>query len=690
MKRLILIATLTALAIEPLSLYADDGMWTFDNPPRKQWKERYNFEPTDAWLEHLRLASVRLNDGGSGSFVSPDGLMVTNQHVASGQLQKVSTKEKDYTREGFYARTNDEELKCPDLECNVLVSYEDVTARVQSAVKPGASGKEASDQRKAVTAAIEKEAIGKTGLKCEVISLYSGGEYWLYRFKKYTDIRLVFAVEEQIAFFGGDYDNFTYPRYDLDVAFFRAYEDGKPAKTPHFFKWSAAGPADGELVILPGNPGSTARLLTLAQIQYQRDVGNPLQKLVWTSRRDALARYAERGPEQARQAGSAIRSLNNSLKRLVGQQEGLMNPRMMSRKEAEEKALRDAVAQKADVQKAYGDAWAQIDAVYRALPSMAARIAFSNLTPSRLGTIASQIVRYAEEIQKPNDKRYDEFRDSKLESFTFALMSPAPIYPEMEEAVLSAWLEEGLKTLGPNDPFIRAALAGSTPSAAAKQAVSGTNLANVAFRYSLRLGGADAVAKADDPMIVLARRIEPIIRELRVWNELTILNVDASAGEKLAKARFAVYGRNLPPDANFNLRISYGRVLGYEEDTTLVPYKTTFFGLYDRARSFDEKPPYDLPKRYREGKDKVDLATPLNFVYTADTIGGNSGSPVINRNGELIGLNFDSNIQKLPNRYWYVEEAEGGRAVGVHSASIIEAIKKLYGADKLVKEITGQ
>jgi len=690
MKKLILIAMLTALGIEPLSLRADDGMWTFDNPPRKQWKEHYNFEPTDAWLEHLRLASVRLNDGGSGSFVSSDGLMVTNQHVASGQLQKVSTKEKDYTREGFYARTNDEELKCPDLECNVLVSYEDVTARVQSAVKPGASDKEASDQRKAVTAAIEKEAIGKTGLKCEVISLYSGGEHWLYHFKKYTDIRLVFAVEEQIAFFGGDYDNFTYPRYDLDVAFFRAYEGGKPAKTPHYFKWSTAGPADGDLVILPGNPGSTARLLTQAQIQYQRDVGNPLQKQVWNSRRDALARYAERGPEQARQAGSAIRSLNNSLKRLVGQQEGLMNPRMMAKKEGEEKALRDAVAQKADIQKAYGDAWEQIDAVYRALPSMAARIAFSNLTPSRLGTIASQIVRYAEEIQKPNDKRYDEFRDSKLESFTFALMSPAPIYPEMEEAVLSGWLEEGLKTLGPNDPFIRAALAGSTPSAAAKQAVSGTNLGNVAFRYSLRLGGADAIAKADDPMIVLARRIEPIIRELRGWNELTILNVDASAGEKLAKARFAVYGRNLPPDANFNLRISYGRVLGYEEDTTLVPYKTTFFGLYDRARSFDEKPPYDLPKRYREGKDKLDLATPLNFVYTADTIGGNSGSPVINRNGELVGLNFDSNIQKLPNRPWYVEEAEGGRAVGVHSASIIEALKKLYAADKLVREILGQ
>ena len=670
--------------------FADDGMWTFDNPPRKQWKERYNFEPTEAWLEHLRLASVRLNDGGSGSFVSPDGLMVTNQHVASGQLQKVSTKDKDYTKDGFYARTNDEELKCPDLECNVLVSYEDVTARVQSAVSRGASDAEAGNQRKAVTAAIEKEETAKTGLKCDVISFYSGGEYWLYRFKKYTDIRLVFAVEEQIAFFGGDYDNFTYPRYDLDVAFFRAYEDGKPAKTPHYFKWSVSGASDGELIILPGNPGSTARLLTLAQIQYQRDVGNPLQKLVWTSRLNALTHYAERGPEHARQAGSAIRSLNNSLKRLVGQQEGLMNPRMMEKKEAEEKALRDAVAQKPDVQKAYGDAWEQIDAVYRALPAMAARIAFTNLTPSRLGTIASQLVRYADEIQKPNERRYDEFRDSKLDSFMFALMSPAPIYPEMEEAVLAAWLEEGLKTLGPNDPFIKAALNGATPAAAAKQAASGSKLANVALRYSLRLGGAGAIAKSDDPMIALARRIEPFIRELRGWNELTILNVDASAGEKLSKARFAVYGKSLPPDANFNLRISYGRVLGYEEDTTLVPYKTTFFGLYDRARSFDEKPPYDLPKRYREGKDKLDLATPLNFVYTADTIGGNSGSPVINRNGELVGLNFDSNIQKLPNRYWYVEEAEGGRAVGVHSASIIEALRKLYGADKLVAEILGR
>ncbi|HTG15906.1 MAG TPA: S46 family peptidase [Blastocatellia bacterium] len=704
MKKLSVIATLLAFAIQPVALYADEGMWTFDNPPRRQWKERYNFEPSDAWLEHLRLASVRLNDGGSGSFVSPDGLMVTNQHVASGQLQKVSTKEKDYTKEGFYARTDDEELKCPDLECNVLISYEDVTARVQAAVKAGASDKEASEQRKAVTAAIEKEAVEKTGLKCEVISLYSGGEHWLYRFKKYTDIRLVFAVEEQIAFFGGDNDNFTYPRYDLDVAFFRAYENNKPAKTPHYFKWSAAGPVEGDLVILPGNPGSTARLLTLAQIQFQRDVGNPLQKQVWTSRRDALTRYSERGPEQARQAGSGIRSFNNSLKRLVGQQEGLMNPRMMAKKEAEEKALRDAVARRADLQKAYGDAWDQIDAAYRNYPQMATRIAFSTLTPSRVdlfgtpfgnpvsrfATYAAAIVRYSEETRKPNNQRYDELRDSNLESFRFSLLSRAPIYPEIEEHLLAAWLEEAQKTLGAGDPFVRAALGGSTPAAAAKRAVSGTRLADVDARKALIEGGLQTVAKSDDPMIVLARDVEPITRELRAWLEQKIQSVETSAGEKIAKARFAVYRRSLPPDANFNLRISYGRVLGYEEDTTLVPYKTTFFGLYDRARSFDEKPPYDLPRRYREGKDKLELATPLNFVYTADTIGGNSGSPVINRNAEIVGLNFDSNIQKLPNRYWYVDDAEGGRAVGVHSAAIIEAMRKLYDAEKLVKEIVGR
>jgi hypothetical protein len=684
----LLIATILLVYV-PAPL-ADEGMWTFDNPPRKQWKERYNFEPSNEWLEHARLASVRLNDGGSGSFVSPSGLVMTNQHVGSGQLQKLSTAERDLVRDGFYAKTRADELRCPDLEVNVLVSYEDVTDRVQRAVSAGASDKDASDQRKSEIAVIEKESTEKTGLRSEVVTLYSGGEYWLYRFKKYTDVRLVFAPEEQIAFFGGDYDNFTFPRHDLDVAFFRVYENGQPAKTEHYFKWSEKGAAERELVIAPGNPGSTARMLTVAQVHFHRDVANPLQMRVWTSRRDALARYAKSGPEAARRATGQMRSLDNSIKRLVGQIEGLSNPRSMARKEEEEKSLRARVAANPEWQKAYGDAWDQIAAAYRDYPAMARRISFSVVLPSRLATIALNLVRYAQETQKPNDKRYDELRDSKLESFKFSLLSPAPIYPDMEEAALAAWLAEAQKQLGADDPFVKAALAGSTPEAAAKLAVSGTKLAEVARRKALLEGGPDAIAKSDDPMIALARRVEPVMRELRAWQEEKIQSVETSAGQKIAKARFAVYGKSTYPDATFSLRISYGTVLGYEEDTTLVPYKTTFHGLYDRALSFEERPPYNLPQRYKEGKSRLDLSTPLNFVYTADTIGGNSGSPLINRAAEIVGLNFDSNIQKLPNRYWYVDESEGGRAVAVHSAAIIEALKKLYGADNLVSEITSR
>ena len=675
--------------LSPLPLHADEGMWTFDNPPRKQWKELYNFEPTDAWLEQIRLSSVKI-EGSSGSFVSPNGLVMTNQHVASGQLQKLSTPERNLRRDGFQAKTTAEELKCPDLEVSVLTSYENVTPLVQGAVKSGMSDSAAGDARRAEIARIEKESTDKTGLRSEVVRIYNGGEYWLYRFKKYTDVRLVFAPEEQAAFFGGDYDNFTYPRYCLDVTFFRVYENGAPLKTQNYFKWSTAGPADGEFVLAIGSPGSTNRLLTVSQLKYQRDVGNPLQMLVWTSRREALMRYSATGPEATRRALATVRSLANSIKRLTGQQEGLSNPRMMAKKEEEEKALRAEVARRPELQQSAGGAWDEIATAYGELPSYAKRTAFSTLVWSRLGQIASTLVRYSEEIGKPNDKRYDEFRDPKLESLKFGLFSPAPIYPDMEEVILAAWLAEAEKTLGANDPFVRAALNGSTPAAVAKAVVAGTKLGDVAVRKALFEGGADAIARSDDPLIVLARRVEPVIRELRAWNEEKIVNLEAVAGQKIATARFAAYGRNVYPDANSQLRISYGRVLGYEEDTTLVPYKTTFSGLYDRAASFDEKVPYDLPQRYKEGRPKLELTTPMNFVYTADTIGGNSGSPIINRKAEIVGLNFDSNIQKLPNRYWYVDESEGGRAIAIHSAGIIEALKKLYGADQLVQELTGK
>ncbi|MBE3132455.1 MAG: S46 family peptidase, partial [Acidobacteria bacterium] len=575
-------------------------------------------------------------------------------------------------------------------EVNVLVSSDEVSRQVQGAVKPGASDKDASEQRKAAIAAIEKEAIDKTGLRCEVVTLYNGGEYWLYRFKKYTDIRLVFAPEEQIAFFGGDLDNFTYPRYDVDFAFFRVYENGQPAQTPHFFKWSAGGAEEKELVFVPGNPGSTSRLLTLAQIEYHRDMGNPLQMQVWTSRRDSLAKYAASNAEAARRAGAQRRSLENSIKRLVGQQEGLMNPRIMGKKAADEQEFRAAVAARPDLQREYGAAWEQIAAAYRELRTMAKRLAFTSLAPSRLGTIASTLIRYSAEIGKPNATRYDEFRDSKLESLKFTLLSPAPIYADMDEALLAAWLEEGQKTLGAQDPFVRAALGTSTPSAVARAAVGGTKLADPAVRKALLDGGADAIARSDDPMIALARGIEPVIRELRAWNEQHVLSVEAAAGQKTSAARFAAYGKTVSPDATFSLRLSFGRVLGYEEDTTLIPFKTTLYGLYDRAESFNGQEPFELPARWKEGRSKLNLATPVNFVYTADTIGGNSGSPVINRRAELVGLNFDSNLQKLANRYLYIDESEGSRAVGVHSAIIIEALTRLYGAEALAREVLGK
>lgn len=671
---------------------ADEGMWTFDNPPLKQWREKYNFAPTNQWLDHVRLSTVRLSEGaggGTGSFISADGLVFTNQHVGAGQVAKLSKEGRDLVKEGFYARTRAEELKCPDLEVNVLVSYEDVTARVQGAVKAGAADKDAAAQRRAATAAIEKEETAKTNLKSEVVTLYNGGEYWLYRFKRYNDVRLVFAPEEQIAYFGGDYDNFTFPRYNLDITFFRVYENNQPAKIEHYLKWATKDVGENELVIVPGFPGSTARLLTAAQIKYQREIGNPLQLRVWTARSEALQRYSQLGDEQRRQAAQTMRGLENSLKRLVGQQAGLENPRIIKKKEDEEAALRKAVAAKPEWQGAYGEAWMQIEKAYAELPALANRLAFSNLTASRLGTLASSFVRYAEEARKPDAQRYEEFRDARLASLKLTLLSSAPIYPALEETILTAWLAEAQQALGSNDPFIRAALRDATPSATAKRVISGSKLHDAAFRKALFEGGVDAINKSNDPLLELARKVEPIIRELRQWNEEKIQSVETRAGEKIAQARFAVYGRSVYPDANFNLRITYGTVVGYDEDTTRVPFKTTFYGLYDRAASFNEKTPYDLPARWREAKSVLSLATPFNFVYTADTIGGNSGSPVINRNAEVVGINFDSNIQKLPNRYLYIDENEGARAVGVHAAAIVEALQKLYDANALVKEING-
>lgn len=680
-------AALMACGLASLAA-AEEGMWTFDNPPVKQLQQKYNFTPTQEWLDHLRLSSVRFNDGGSGSFVSATGLVLTNHHVALGQLQKVSSPQKDYVADGFLARTPEEELKCPDLELNVLVSMENVTDRVLAAVKPGMSEKQANDARKAAIAAIEKESMEKTGLRSDVVTLYHGGEYWLYRYKKYTDVRLVFAPEQQIAFYGGDPDNFTYPRYDLDMALFRVYEDGKPVKPQHYLKWNPEGAKDGELVFVSGHPGSTNRLYTLAQLETLRDLSYPM-RLEGIERRLGVARaYAARGKEQARQAAGLIFGLENSKKALSGEYKGLKDPQLMQIKAREEKELRDKVAANPEWQKAYGDAWQAIEKAQASFRERAKEYSYRRLSGYRLPGVALSIVQLVAEVKKPDGERLDGFHESQLPSLKFRLFSPAPIYPEFEEVLLADGLREALEKLGPEDPFVKAALAGKTPEQVAHEAITGTKLADPDFRKQLVEGGEEAVAKSQDPLIALARRVDPILRQERKWYEDTIESVVRTAGEKIGKARFAIYGKDTYPDATFTLRLTYGTVTGYPYNGTIAPSKTTFYGLYDRAASFDYKPPFHLPQRWLDRKDALNLATPLNFVSSCDIIGGNSGSPVVNRQGEIVGLIFDGNIESLVGRF--VFDITANRAVAVHTAGMTEALKKVYDAEFLVKELLGQ
>ncbi len=685
---ILLMAAATIMFLLPGPLAADEGMWTLDNMPLKQLKEKYGFEPTPAWLEHIRLSSVRVGDGGSGSFVSPDGLVLTNHHVALGQLQKVSTPQKNYVADGFYAASAAEELPCPDLELNVLISMEDVTAKVLAAVKKGMDPARALEAKKAAIADIERLSLKKTGLRSDVVSLYQGGEYWLYRYKKYTDVKLVFAPEQQAAFYGGDPDNFTFPRHDLDMALFRAYEKGKPVKVSHYLKWSTKGAEDGELVFVSGHPGSTNRLMTMAQLQFQREYSYPLRLKSYKRMLDVARKYGAKGPEQMRQAAGMIFGIENGLKVSSGEYEGLKAAGILEKKAAQETEFRKLIDANPQWKAEYADAWDQIAGAIEKEKPRIKEIAYRRPPGMRLGGVALSIVQLVAEVQKPDGKRLDGFHTSELESLRFRLFSPAPVYPGLEEAMAANTLQLMLEELGADDPYVKACLDGKTPEEAARALLAGTKLADPAVRKQLVDGGETAVAKSSDSFIVLARKLDPIVRELHKWEEDNIESVARLAGEKIGQARFAVYGKNAYPDATFTLRISYGTVKGYPMNGTVAPSKTTFYGLYDRACSFDNKFPFNLPQRVAEAKDKIDLSTPLNFVCTGDIIGGNSGSPVVNRAGEVVGLVFDGNIESFMGRFFYDDTAN--RTVSVCSTAIIEAMKKIYGAEKLAREIIGE
>ena len=670
-------APLLAVAV-CLSAVAEEGMWTFDNPPTRLLKDKYNFTPSQGWLDHIRLSSVRLNDGGSGSFVSPLGLLLTNHHVARGQLQKNSTAEHNYIDNGFYAAIPAQEMKSPDLEINVLMSVEDVTGRVQSALKSATGPEQEFAARRAVIAAIEKESEQKTTLRSDVVSLYSGGEYWLYRYKRYTDVRLVFAPEQQIAFFGGDPDNFTYPRYDLDMALFRVYENDKPIDSKNFLKWNPKGAAADELVFVSGHPGTTQRLDTTAQLMYERDIGLPTVLKLFRRRISVLKEYSAQGAEQAREANSRIFGLENTVKVFVNEIRGLNDPGIMAQKKKEEEDFKSKASISvplAAIAEAERKAESRLnDSYYHALDS-------------DLYNIATSIIDYVTEIKKPDGERLPGYHDAQLQSLRFRMASPAPIVKRLDIARIEGSLLYDRENAGPNDPFVKMVIAGKNPANIAASLVNGTKLEDPAVRKQLMDGGEAAVNSSTDPMIVLARQLAPMRWEFIKWTQENVQSVEQKAGEELGKARFAAYGKNTYPDATFTLRLSYGQVKGYAMNGTIAPPVTTMYGLYDRSESFGNKPPFNLPRRYADAREKLTLSTPFDFVTTNDITGGNSGSPVINAAGDIVGLVFDGNIESIVGSFVY--DIQTNRCVAVHTGAMTEALGKLYNAKPLLDELLG-
>jgi hypothetical protein len=677
---------------------ADEGMWLFNAPPLTQLKEKYQFEPTQQWLEHLQKSSVRFNSGGSGSFVSANGLVITNHHVGADTLQKISDPQHNYLKDGFYARTKADEIKSTDLELNVLMSIEDVTARVNGAVKPGMTNDQASSARSSVIAAIEKESKDKTGLRSDVVTLYQGGAYHLYRYKRYDDVRLVFAPEQQIAFYGGDPDNFEYPRYDLDICIFRVYENGKPTKIDNFLKWNSRGPSDGELTFVSGSPGKTDRQLTLDELADMRDRFLPYVLRMFNRREVLGLAYGARSLENGRRARDDLFGDQNNRKRYDGYLAGLLDPQIWAQLQAREQKLRDAIVRDPKLRSTAG----AYDRIKNAQTEIAKNAPLYNYLeqerPTPVGyrgprTLFGNLFKYArlllravDERAKPNGERIPQFRDSARDSLELELFSTEPVYDDYEILRLTDSLTDFASQFGADDPLVKKVLAGKSPHDRAIELVSGSKLKDVAVRKDLYGEGAAALQAAHDPMIDLARLIDGPAREAKKIYDAQD-EIKKQAYSEIAKARFAIEGTGSYPDATFTLRLSYGTVRGYEQDGKQIPAFTDFAGLYERAAEHDNRPPFDLPKRWIDKKANLNLATHFDFVSDADIIGGNSGSPVVNKANEFVGIIFDGNIQSLVLDCIYTDTQ--ARAVSVDSAAISEALRKVYDAGDLANELEG-
>jgi len=662
-------------------------MWTFDVPPLEYWARRYNFRPSQEWLDHARLSAARL-PGCTASFVSADGLVMTNHHCARGCVDAVTRQGEDFLTNGFYAKTRAEERACPGNYVDQLLDISNVTPQVANAIPDGTPAQRAADLRNEAIRGLERTCRGtESDINCQVVAMYAGGQYKLYRFRRYTDVRLVMAVEASTAFFGGDPDNFTYPRYDVDMSFLRVYVNGQPAHMDHFYRWSANGSRDGDLVFVVGNPGSTGRLNTMAQLEYLRDTQYPASM-------DQLARQivvyhqlSDLTPERAAANRNTIFGLENSQKAITGYQSGLLDRQLMDRKRQWESDFRARVNANPDLRTRYGAAWDNVARVRREMAGLDVRrryYAFGAFGSSLLNS-AGTIARYATEMAKPDSARLMPFRDVMRPRVEQRLYGTTPIDTAQEIRLLAAYFTGMARELPATDPVRRQALGTRTPEDAARAMVQASTILTGEQRRTLVQGGAAAAAAATDPFVALARVIDPLERPIATrWTQL--LNEETSNNEFVARALLAVFGNTVAPDATFSLRISDGEVRGYPYNGTLAQPYTTLYGLFDRSVGMGGREPFALTPKWLAARERLDLSTPLNAASTNDIIGGNSGSPVINRDGEVVGLIFDGNIESLPLRFLFSERV--GRSVWVDSRAIIESLRRVYGAEALANEMT--
>ncbi len=672
------------LAFCAASLRADEGFWLFGFPPTRAIADKYHVTLDGEWLNHLRGAVVRIG-GGTGAFVSADGLVITNRHVGEGQLHTLSARAHNYEENGFYAPTRADELRCQGLELMVLQSTEDVTSRVKAALKPNATPEEAEAQYRAVVAAIDKESLDRTGLFSEVLALMGGAHYDVYRYKKYEDVRLVFAPDWQMASFGGDPDNFEFPRYDLDICLFRVYDQGRPLDSRDYFKWNSSGPAKDQLVFVAGHPGTSQRLATMDELTYQRDFRLPhaLDELNRMERE--LTDFSAESSEHAREAGEAMAAFANSRKAFRGFLSELHDPGLFEAKADEEKSFRAQLAQHTGEQDAIA-AFAQVhDAIAADRANYAAYQGYERFAyRSDLFNLARTLVRAAAERTKPNGERLPAYRESELPGLEFRLFSGRPYYPDLETLFLADSLDNLQRQFGPNDPLVIKLLAGKSPQQRARELVRGTRLEDVAYRRKLYGSGERAIATSDDALIQLAAAMDPAARAARkISDEDDVIKQRAYA--IIYQARVALGRAPGYPDATGSLRLSYGTVTGYEADGKFIEPFTDFGGLFAHAAEHGDKPPFAVVPAWRDAKPRLNLATPLNFASTADILGGNSGSPVVNTSGEFVGIIFDGNEPSLAGRYVY--DARANRAIAVDSAGIVEALRRIYHADPLADEL---